>query len=330
MSSISKEISSLELHMTLKNLLRMDDLPPCLWVFQDGQCLEQAKVPGIEHHRDQDSLYFKLIAEQLTSPFFLVHLSHQAEPAVENQIRTLLTVEQGSATFVEIYLHVKDFASCNIASTEITLSENATLHHIQIQHGNQKGSQTLNTEIKQAANSHYQGSMFAFNLCIQKIAVLLGLHHNHAKANLSALMFLRAKETACFNLTVLHKEPLCESNTLIRGVVDDQAKGEFSGKIIIEENASRSEAKLENKNMLLSQHAEMTTRPQLEVFNDDVQCTHGATVGHLDLQALFYLTSRGIPLDVAKKMLMESFARPTFVGLPDFLLSYIEARIHER
>lgn len=317
----------------LKEHLKMDELPPALLIFQDGVPVLPPQIPGIEYHYNHDSFFFNILPDKLKSPFFLVHLFRTQETETENQIRNIVTIEKGTTekdtlTFVEVYLHTDTFESCNTASTELTLNENASLHHIQIQQGNRKGCQHLNTEIKQDANSHYEGGFFAFDILNLQATVWLGLHHNHAKANLKALLFAKRNESSTFNLTVLHQEPLCESNTLVRGVINDQAKGEFSGKIIIEENASRSIARLENKNLLVSQHAEMVTRPQLEVFNDDVQCTHGATVGHLDLQALFYLMSRGIPEENAKKMLMESFVSPTFGSLPSFLLPYIEASLH--
>lgn len=318
-----------EIRTFLKAALKMNELPTATLIFQDGVCVETAHISGVEYHCDHDSFFFTILPDKLKSPFLLVHVFKTAETQIENQIRNIISVEKGSATFIELYLHAETFESCNTASTELTLNENALIRHIQIQQGNQKSSQHLNTEIKQSANSHYEGGLFSFDILNLKSTVWLGLHQSHAKADLKALLFSKEKETAVFNLTVLHQESHCESNTLVRGIMNDQAKGEFSGKIIIEENASRSQAKLENKNLLISPQAEMITRPQLEVFNDDVQCTHGATVGHLDSQALFYLMSRGIPEDYAKKILMESFVRPTFVPLPPFLLAYIEAHIHD-
>jgi len=107
---------------------------------------------------------------------------------------------------------------------------------------------------------------------------------------------------------VRHAAPHCFSNQLYKGVLDDQATGAFSGRILVDQGAQKTEAFQTNRNILLTDKAKMNTKPQLEIYADDVKCTHGATVGQLDEESLFYLRSRGIREREARLMLMSAFA----------------------
>jgi Fe-S cluster assembly protein SufD len=106
---------------------------------------------------------------------------------------------------------------------------------------------------------------------------------------------------------VNHAKPNCESNELYKGILDDESRGVFNGKIWVEKDAQKTNAYQSNKTILLSKKASIDTKPQLEIYADDVKCSHGATVGHLDDQAYFYIRSRGVSPEVAKSMLIRAF-----------------------
>jgi Fe-S cluster assembly protein SufD len=144
----------------------------------------------------------------------------------------------------------------------------------------------------------------------KKLHFHIALTEPHSKAEFKALMMPKQSERMEISLCMEHQAPDCESNTLCRGVVKDKAQTFFTGKIIVKENAQNSIAKLENKNLLLSNEAFCHTEPQLEIYNDEVKCSHGATVGHLDLDALFYLRSRGLSLEEAEEFMIQAFIAP--------------------
>ena len=108
--------------------------------------------------------------------------------------------------------------------------------------------------------------------------------------------------------TIHHAKPHCESHELYKGILDDQAHAVFNGKIVVEIDAQKTDAKQTNKALLLSEDAQINTKPELEIFADDVKCTHGATVGQLDADAMFYLRARGLGLEQARRVLIHAFA----------------------
>jgi Fe-S cluster assembly protein SufD len=117
-----------------------------------------------------------------------------------------------------------------------------------------------------------------------------------------------------------HAAPATTSRESYRGIADSRGRGVFNGKVIVEAGADGSDARLTSQNLLLSAGAEIDTKPELEIYADDVKCSHGATVGQLDPAALFYLRSRGLPLDAARRMLIAAFAREVLLRLPSPVL----------
>ena len=109
--------------------------------------------------------------------------------------------------------------------------------------------------------------------------------------------------------------PHCDSRELFKGILDDRASGVFRGRIIVHKDAQKTDSKQTSSNLLLTDRARVNTKPQLEIYADDVKCTHGATIGQLDTNALFYLRSRGIPLQAAKGILIFAFASELFGGV---------------
>lgn len=132
-------------------------------------------------------------------------------------------------------------------------------------------------------------------------------HHPNAKIRISGLYQLCEKQKANIKTIMNHHVPHCVSEQQWRGVLQDESEAFFEGTIVVHEKAQKTDATLSNKNLLLSPHARVNTRPQLQIYADDVKCAHGATVGCLDENALFYLRSRGIAENEAREMLVEAF-----------------------
>ena len=131
-------------------------------------------------------------------------------------------------------------------------------------------------------------------------------------------------------MRVEHASPHCDSRQIYNGVLDDNSRGVFHGRIIVHEGAVKTDAKQTNRNLLLSDSAQIDTKPQLEIYNDDVKCTHGATIGQMDENAIFYLQSRGIPKKEAKTIMVkgftgESFSNMSLLPLREYLEKYADS-----
>jgi len=142
----------------------------------------------------------------------------------------------------------------------------------------------------------------------KKYKITVDFNYSNAELAIFGLYQLRDKQMVEIQSTFNHKVPHCTSKQVWRGILNDSAKAAFEGKIIVAPHAQKTDAQLSNKNLLLSKNAEVNTKPILEIYADDVKCSHGATVGCLDENALFYLRSRGIEESVARELLIEAFA----------------------
>lgn len=149
--------------------------------------------------------------------------------------------------------------------------------------------------------------VFDHSACAKKYKIDVDFKQLQATVDIRGLYQLNEKQSVDIQTTMNHFVPHCESQQIWKGVLRDSAKARFDGKIIVHPNAQKTVANLSNKNLLLSKTTEVNTKPTLEIYADDVRCTHGATVGFLDNQALFYLRSRGIEKSEAHQMLVDAF-----------------------
>jgi len=217
--------------------------------------------------------------------------------------------------------------SGNDTKTHITLEEGATLKHFILQKAH--NTQTTNIEVKQAKNSHYQGTLIQYGSDNIKTTLHVLLNDSAAICTLYALTLADSQQHIETHLQVSHITANSQSKITTRNLVKHHAKSFFTGTITVHPNAARTEASLDDKNLLLSPNAEARTRPQLEIYNNDILCSHGATVGHLEEEALFYLMSRGISETQAKFLLIEAFVHPILKQLPQDLLNQAEETLHE-
>jgi Fe-S cluster assembly protein SufD len=165
-----------------------------------------------------------------------------------------------------------------------------------------------NTQIVQAAKSTFTTHYLALGGSLVRNEVRVRFDGEHAESTVNGLYLAHGKQHLD-NFTVIdHAKPNCASHELYKGILDDQSHGVFNGKIFVRKDAQKTDAKQTNKVLLLSDSATINTKPQLEIFADDVKCTHGATIGQLDATQLFYLQSRGIGLDAARRLLTFAFA----------------------
>ncbi len=192
--------------------------------------------------------------------------------------------------------------------TEAFVADNANLDLVRVQNEHNRAAQVTNTWIRQKRDSKSRHSTVTLHGGKVRNNLHVALEDEGCDADANGL-FLIDKQQHVDNFTIIdHQAPHCISDQHYKGVLDDAATGAFSGKIHVHQDAQQTEAYQANNNMLLTDQAKMHTKPQLEIYADDVKCSHGATVGQIDEQGLFYLQSRGIPREEARLMLMYAFA----------------------
>lgn len=237
----------------------------------------------------------------------IVYHTTAAARSLAVQPRTLIVLERNSqATVVECYEgHGTYFTN---AVTEVSLAADARLDHYKLQEESGAAYHIANTQIVQEQNSNFTSHYVSLGGRLVRNEVRIRFDGQHAEATVNGL-YQGSGQQHLDNFTVIdHAMPNCASHELYKGILDDQAHGVFNGKIFVRPDAQKTDAKQTNKVLLLSENATINTKPQLEIFADDVKCTHGATIGQLDEDQIFYLRARGLGLSEARKLLTFAFA----------------------
>ena len=247
----------------------------------------------------------KTIAE----PVQLVFISTASHDGETIQPRNLIIAEANSkATVIESYLATGDAAYFTNAVTEIVAGDNAALEHVKLQDEAAAAFHmaTIAGELGRASNVNVHS--FALGARLSRNNIRTKLAGEGLECVLNGLYLTRGDQLADHHMIVEHAQPHCASHEYFNGILDDKSKGVFHGRILVRQIAQKTDAKQTNKNLLLSDDATADTKPQLEIYADDVKCTHGATIGRLNDESIFYLRSRGIPEKTARRMLIHAFA----------------------
>jgi len=220
----------------------------------------------------------------------------------------LIILEEGAKAQLLVCDHTMDSVSfLSNRVTEVFVGENATYEHYKLENTHTKTTNLSTLLVDQKASSNVLVNVMTLHNGITRNTVEIDLNGEHSETVLCG-MVIGDKNQQVDNFTsILHNKPNCHSNELFKYVLDDSSKGGFTGKLLVAKDAQKTAAFQINKNILLSKTAKMRTKPQLEIYADDVKCSHGATIGQLDETAKFYLQSRGIPEKEAKLLLMFAF-----------------------
>jgi Fe-S cluster assembly protein SufD len=223
--------------------------------------------------------------------------------------RSLLMLgRHARATVIESYVSTTDAMYLTNAVTEVSLGEGATLFHYKMQREAGRAYHVGTIEVSQARDSHYVSFSFATGGTLTRSNIYTTLDGEGAGATLNGLFMLDGQQHSDHQTQIIHAKPNCFSRELYKGILDGRSHGVFNGKVYVHPIAQKTDGKQTNKTLLLSDTAQIDTKPQLEIFADDVKCTHGATVGQIDQTALFYLKSRGINRMFARRLLTYAFA----------------------
>lgn len=278
-------------------------------------------------------LFVKVNKNQvLKQPVYMYHLSDARNNHTLSQPRILVYVE-GSAKIqlVESYATIGMMDSFTNGVTEIIIDNNAIVEYYKIQNDGVNASQVSTTHIRQIGKCYAHAVTISLNGGTIRNNMNLVMEAEGNEAHLYGLYLLKGSTHVDNHTIVDNTKPNCLSNELYKGILDDQSTGVFSGKIYVRPDAQKTNAYQSNKNILLSDDASINTKPQLEIFADDVKCSHGCTVGQLDEEALFYLRTRGISKEHAQSMLLKAFAEDIVEQVkPESLRNYIDELIVER
>jgi Fe-S cluster assembly protein SufD len=253
---------------------------------------------------------------ELERPIHLVFVSGSEGRSTVSAPRILIVAEAASrATVVEQHLG-DGGASLSCPVSEIVLAEDAVLDHVVVQEEEISAHHLAVRQIRLAAASRYSAQTVSLGGALARTDIGVVLDGEGATASLDGLYLVEGAQQADTHLTVRHARPNCESHQLYKGILAGSSRAVFNGRIIVDQDAQKTDANQANRNLLLSDNATVHSNPQLEIFADDVRCTHGSTVGRLDEEAIFYLRSRGIARDEAIRLLTLAFAGEVLKRVP--------------
>ena len=242
-------------------------------------------------------------------PIQILHFSTGNEAATMLQPRNLIVVGENShVQIIERHQSLTDNAVLTNSVTEVFASKRAIVDYYKIQNDNLNASLIDNTFIKQKQESIASVHTFSFGGKLTRNNLNFYQNGERIDSTLKGVTIIGEKQHVDHNTLVHHIEPNCESHQDYKGIYGENSTGVFNGKVVVEKEAQKTNAFQANNNILISDKATINTKPQLEIFADDVKCSHGCTIGQLDESALFYMQSRGIPKKEAKALLMYAFS----------------------
>jgi Fe-S cluster assembly protein SufD len=216
--------------------------------------------------------------------------------------------DESQATVVETYLGVKNEVYFTNAVTEMVLGKNAVVDHYKLQRESDGAFHVATLQVHQDRNSSFSSFSISLGGALTRNDFNSVLDGEGSECFLNGLYIVNGQQHVDNHTRVDHVKPHCNSRELYKGILGGRAKGVFNGKIYVHTAAQGTDAKQTNKNLLLSEDATINTKPQLEIYNDNVKCMHGSTVGQLDQDGIFYLRSRGIELKEARRLMTYAFA----------------------
>ncbi len=241
-------------------------------------------------------------------PIHLLYLSHGDNAFVAHPRNLIVLGKNSQARIIESYHSLDEGAYFNNIVSEIVLEENAQLEHVRIQNESRNAYHIAAREVKQSKHSVYTSISVDLGGGLVRNNFNLRLAAENCEGNLFGFYMASGSQLVDNHTLIDHLMPHCQSNEHYKGILADKAQGVFNGKVMVHQDAQKTNAYQSNQCLLLSDEANINSKPQLEIFADDVKCSHGATIGQLDEEQLFYLRARGIGLDEANAMLRYAFA----------------------
>lgn len=265
-------------------------------------------------------------------PVHLLFVSTEAEDPTIMHPRTLIIADAGSQlTVVEEFVSLGDGVHFSNVVTELVAGDNAVVRHCVIEREGEEAFNIGTLRIEQGRDSNVSSHsiLIGGRLVRNNVHPVMAGEGGHCLIN--GLFLPRGRQHIDNFMRVEHAAPHCDSRQFYNGILDGHAHGVFAGIIVVHKDAQKTDAKQTNRNLLLSKNAQVDSKPQLEIYADDVKCTHGATIGQLDSDAIFYLRTRGVPEADARALLIYAFANENLERIQDRAVrAYAEAVVAER
>lgn len=264
-------------------------------------------------------------------PVYVYHIMDGRSQPVLAQPRNFIYADENSKLqLTETYATLGPADSFCNEVLEIVVEQNAFVEYYKIQNDKANASQVSTTHITQSGRSYVHTVTVTLNGGIVRNNLNAVLDAAGNETHLYGAYLLKGKTHADNHTLIDNRQPNCFSNQLYKGIADDSSTGVFNGRIMVQPDAQKTNSFQSNKNILLSDNATINTKPQLEIFADDVKCSHGCTVGQLDKEALFYLQARGIPLDQAQVLLLQAYAADIVAQIkPMAIRAHVEKLIYD-
>ncbi|MDO9009623.1 MAG: Fe-S cluster assembly protein SufD [Thiobacillus sp.] len=279
----------------------------------------------------QDGVLLHVPAGWKSAPLFMVHRTSEADAMLH--LRHLVVLEAGAeAVLVEHNLGAPGLAYWHNSVTEIVLGEGAQLTHLKLDENSAAATHTGLTLVQQARDSRYRALSLNVGARVARHDTRVHLDEAGATCQLDGVFIATGRRHIDQHLHVEHRAPHTGSKQTWRGIADGRGRGIFDARVVVQPGARKADAQQSSRNLLLSPHAEIDVKPQLEIYTDDVKCGHGATVGQLDPAEIFYLRSRGIDADTARALLLRGFVEQALgllknSGLADWLEPHLAAAL---
>ena len=277
-----------------------------------------------------DGIYLEVAkSNSVEKPYHILNISTGNNTL--SQSRNLFIGNVGSQVkIIESFINVGGEKNFNNHVSEFFVAENTHLEYNKIQDKKETNFSVVTEQVYQEANSNFTINTAIFNGALVRNNLNIEVDASNCETNLNGLYLGKNKDHIDNHTVVDHKKPHCNSNEVYRGVLDDESTGVFNGKVFVRQDAQITNAFQQNNNILLSDNATANSKPELEIYADDVKCSHGSTTGQIDEEAIFYLQSRGISKKGALKLMINAFAKDALERISiETLHEYIDTKIEE-
>ena len=246
---------------------------------------------------------------KLEAPVQISFVVDPSEPNIAVFPRVLVVAEENSsAKLIESFVALKDGTYFSNAVVEVVVKQGARVEHCRLQQESLQAFHIANTSVELGSASSYKSTAINLGSKLARHDISVVMDHEGAECWVDGLYVVGNDQHTDTHSVIDHKQPHCSSHQLYKGILDGNARAVFNGKVFVREGAQKTDALQTNKNLLLSPNARIDTKPQIEIYADDVKCAHGAAVGQLDQDQLFYLLARGINPELGKNLLTYGFA----------------------
>ena len=333
-----------------EELSNLKDLPKGVVTDSISNAIKE-KSPLVEKHFGKYAIYNSQIFTALSTaytkdgafiyvpdgkiveaPIHILFLTDSSEEKTLTQPRNLFVAGKNSqVTIIEHYASLSENIYFTNNVTEIFADDGAVVDHIKLQEESKKAFHIGRMEIGQGRGSNFTSYAISFGGDISRNDFNSKFNEEGSECTLNGLFLIDGTQLFDVHTLIDHAKPHCNSHEHYKGILDDKSRGVFNGKVMVRKDAQKTNAFQENNNIILSDDALVNTKPQLEIFADDVKCSHGATIGQLDEESMFYLKSRGIGEETARTILIHAFASDVVQTIKvEAIKNYIEEILTKR